>query len=256
MATKLSETATRLLTQAADNRINGYMVPADYDLPAPLRAVRARVAKTLVTLELLEADGGAHRITAAGFAAIGMEQPTDEPTGPIEIEAAIDPATGNAEMVEPEQVTALVEFTPPDVAAIDAMHRDEHPVDVSPAPLPSVCRPVPPPTLRSAAQSALEAFDADTAPGGWMSRMEAAMNALRAALAPSKPQASAEPRAATKKAQVIAMLRAGATLQQIMDATGWQKHTAGAFISIQQKDGATVEKARNDNKELVYTLVG
>jgi len=49
-----------------------------------------------------------------------------------------------------------------------------------------------------------------------------------------KKAAAAKPREGTHKAQVIAMIqpKGGATLDEIMKATGWQKHTVRGFISI------------------------
>ncbi len=48
---------------------------------------------------------------------------------------------------------------------------------------------------------------------------------------------SAKSRAASKKMQVLDMLRAkgGATLDQLMAATGWQRHTCRGFLSIAGK---------------------
>lgn len=83
----------------------------------------------------------------------------------------------------------------------------------------------------------------------------------RAAKAPRKPRATPakaaaekaprEPRTDTKKAKVLAMLQRpeGASLAEIMEATGWQKHTSSAFLTHQRKSGAplvrTVEGDRS-----------
>ena len=56
---------------------------------------------------------------------------------------------------------------------------------------------------------------------------------------PNAPAAkvSAKSRAASKKMQVLDMLRAkdGATLDQLMAATGWQRHTCRGFLSVAGK---------------------
>lgn len=61
---------------------------------------------------------------------------------------------------------------------------------------------------------------------------------------PSAPKAAAKTRDGTKQAQLIAMLRRkeGATIAQIVEATGWQPHTVrGAFAgALKKKLGLTV----------------
>src|SRR5205807_2436268 len=60
-----------------------------------------------------------------------------------------------------------------------------------------------------------------------------------------------------KKAEVIAMMtRAkGATLAEIMEATGWQKHTVRGFVSILgSKGGQTIESSKNAAGERTYKI--
>jgi Protein of unknown function (DUF3489) len=60
-----------------------------------------------------------------------------------------------------------------------------------------------------------------------------------------------------KKADVIAMMtRAkGATLAEIMQATGWQKHTVRGFVSILgSKGGHTIESSKNPAGERTYKI--
>jgi Protein of unknown function (DUF3489) len=72
----------------------------------------------------------------------------------------------------------------------------------------------------------------------------------RASAKPSKaaPDEKPTPRAGTKQAQMIEMLRRpeGATVEQIAAATGWQHHTIRGAISgaLKKKLGLTVEAAR------------
>jgi hypothetical protein len=104
-----------------------------------------------------------------------------------------------------------------------------------------------------------------------------AADAKTAQAAKAKPVKSAKPKAAragrkvaskaagsardgSKKAEVLGLLqrKGGATLQQIMDATGWQAHSVRGFISgaIGKKMGLTVESAKRDNGERVYSIAG
>ncbi len=67
-------------------------------------------------------------------------------------------------------------------------------------------------------------------------------------------------RQGSKKAEVLALLQRknGATLTEIMKATGWQAHSVRGFISgaLGKKMGLTVESARREDGERVYTLAG
>src|SRR5258708_2937688 len=61
-----------------------------------------------------------------------------------------------------------------------------------------------------------------------------------------------------KKAQVIAMMQTqdGVSLQAIMDATGWQKHTVRGFVAgtLGTKMGLKVESFKNAAGERAYRL--
>jgi hypothetical protein len=65
-------------------------------------------------------------------------------------------------------------------------------------------------------------------------------------------------REGSKKAEVLALLQRknGATLTEIMKATGWQAHSVRGFISgaLGKKMGLAVESARREDGERVYTL--
>jgi hypothetical protein len=71
----------------------------------------------------------------------------------------------------------------------------------------------------------------------------------------SKPAAE---RDGSKKAEVIGLLqrKGGATLTQIMKATGWQAHSVRGFISgaLGKKMGLTVESAKREDGERVYSI--
>jgi len=70
--------------------------------------------------------------------------------------------------------------------------------------------------------------------------------------------ASTEPREGSKKARVLALLERakGATLSEIMKATGWQAHSVRGFISgaLGTKMGITVHSAKHEDGERVYSI--
>ena len=60
-----------------------------------------------------------------------------------------------------------------------------------------------------------------------------------------------------KKAEVIAVMTRpkGATLDEIVSATGWQKHTVRGFVSVLGKKGeAKVESSKNPSGERTYKI--
>jgi hypothetical protein len=62
----------------------------------------------------------------------------------------------------------------------------------------------------------------------------------------------------SKKATVLALLRRknGATLGEIMKATGWMAHSVRGFISgaLGKKMGLTMDSVRRDDGERVYSI--
>lgn len=79
-------------------------------------------------------------------------------------------------------------------------------------------------------------------------------NAVTPAHSPGK-----SPRTGTKQAQLIAMLERveGATLEEIIAATGWQAHTVRGAISgsLKKKLGLIVDSEKVDNRRRVYRIV-
>ena len=65
-------------------------------------------------------------------------------------------------------------------------------------------------------------------------------------------------REGSKKAAVLALLRrpVGATLAEIMEATGWQPHSVRGFLSgaVGKRMGLTVASAKREDGERVYQL--
>ena len=69
-------------------------------------------------------------------------------------------------------------------------------------------------------------------------------------------KAAAEPRT-NKKAEVIALMKRakGVTLAEIVEATGWQKHTVRGFVSILgSKGGEKIESDKNAAGERTYRI--
>jgi predicted transcriptional regulator len=82
-------------------------------------------------------------------------------------------------------------------------------------------------------------------------------------VAPAKaPRRARVQKAATearsdKKAEVIAMMKRakGATLAEITEATGWQKHTVRGFVNILgSKGGEKIESTKNAAGERSYRI--
>jgi hypothetical protein len=65
-------------------------------------------------------------------------------------------------------------------------------------------------------------------------------------------------REGSKKAEVLDLMRRpkGATLAEVMKATGWQPHTVRGFVSgtLIKKLGLKVESFRSDEKERCYRI--
>ena len=60
-----------------------------------------------------------------------------------------------------------------------------------------------------------------------------------------------------KKAEVIALMQRakGATLAEILEATGWQKHTVRGFVSILGSQGGhRIESSQNNAGERTYKI--
>ena len=109
-----------------------------------------------------------------------------------------------------------------------------------------------PPEADTGAASAEAGVRAVEAPAPATGADRAAAPAKRKARASAKPgNASADkptPRTGTKQARMIEMLMRpeGATVEQIAEATGWQKHTIRGAISgaLKKKLGLTIEATR------------
>jgi hypothetical protein len=69
--------------------------------------------------------------------------------------------------------------------------------------------------------------------------------------------AAASPRAGTKQALVMEMLCAkkGATLDALIDATGWLPHTTRAALAGLRKRGFSIERTREEGSDSIYRIV-
>ena len=73
----------------------------------------------------------------------------------------------------------------------------------------------------------------------------------------AKARETEGPREGSKTAQVVAMLqrKGGATLAEIMDKMGWQRHTVRGFMAgAMKKAGYTVESFKPDGGERTYRI--
>jgi len=85
------------------------------------------------------------------------------------------------------------------------------------------------------------------------SKAKSAKKAGRATKPATKPKADRT----NKKAEVIAMMKRakGATLPEIMKATGWQPHTVRGFVSILgSKGGEKIDSSKNAAGERTYKI--
>lgn len=103
----------------------------------------------------------------------------------------------------------------------------------------------------------IEPEDANTAPAG-ADDVPSDAPATDTPIAPEAAPDAHTPREGTKQATLIAMLRApgGATIEEIMAATGWQSHTVrGAFAgALKKKLGLEVASEKVEGRGRVYRL--
>ena len=84
-------------------------------------------------------------------------------------------------------------------------------------------------------------------------KAKATKKSARAKKTAAKPKANRT----NRKAEVIAMMKRtkGATLAEIMKATGWQAHTVRGFVSILgSKGGEKIESSKNAAGERTYKI--
>jgi hypothetical protein len=99
------------------------------------------------------------------------------------------------------------------------------------------------------------------------SQKKGAPKAKKSAKVPAPKKAAKAPRSgkqkdaadarSNKKAEVVAMMKRakGVTLAEIVQATGWQKHTVRGFVSILgSKGGEKIESSKNAAGERSYRI--
>lgn len=180
-----------------------------------------------------------YAITPAGLAAIGVDD--DSPYGedvPKDMRAGVDPflieGPDNNPPDEADTVPAGADVVEGAVTA--AADDTAHPTATT-APTRAA--------LRTAAQAVLDAWDDEE---NQRYGLTEAIDGLRAALAGAarthrEPGAPRTPRAGTKQEAVLALLcrTEGATIAQIIDATGWQSHTVRGCLAGLKRKGITVD---------------
>ena len=209
----LSETQSTIVRQAAQHPV-GLVVPPTHLPPGP----RASIARALLNAGLVAraepSDSGASWkldgeviwlcITDAGRRAIG--QPNEDPAPA----AGVASATANATDLPAE----------PPVAPASPRQR---------------------PTLREAAAALIACWHASTE----REPLADAVAALHAALSPTRSQSgtASAPRQGTKQETVLALLRRpeGATIANVVEATGWAQHTVRGFFAGLKTKGHTVK---------------
>ena len=101
----------------------------------------------------------------------------------------------------------------------------------------------------------IEPDEAATAP---KSTIEAPQQDPTPDAAPERASSTRTPRAGTKQAALIAMLRApdGATIEEITTATGWQAHTVRGAIAgaLKKKLGLEVASEKVEGRGRVYRI--
>lgn len=180
-----------------------------------------------------------YAITPAGLAAIGVDD--ESPYGddlPKDVRAGVDPfLIDGPDNTPPDEATGAPTAAEVAVGAATPAADDTARPTATTAPTRG--------TLRTAAQAVLEAWDDEE---NQRYGLTEATDALRTALAGStrmhrEPGTPRAPRAGTKQEAVLGLLRRaeGATIAQIIDATGWQSHTVRGFLAGLKRKGITVE---------------
>lgn len=70
-----------------------------------------------------------------------------------------------------------------------------------------------------------------------------------------KKQAAEKPARATKGGMIMDMLRKGATVKKLMEATGWQSHSVRGYISnLRTKQNVEIKAALDKDGERVFRI--
>lgn len=245
-----------------------------------LAAIRRHADERGCTVEdILEAAAGLldRRMSTDAFRAeLHDDGATDEPVD--------DAATDVAEPDEDAPVAATValagelhetgddeaddagEVAEPETAAvhIDDQHASDHPIAIANA----ASWPTPM-TLRQQLLAACEAAEhwlqaeldrpGETRPDGILRVLRAAIERAQAqprrAATGEQPNEPKAPRADTKQARLIEMLREGASITEMASELGWLRHTChGALAGLKKKQGLEIISDKQASGERVYRL--
>ena len=233
--TKLSDTQRAILTGAAQHGVG--LARAPKTLPA---AARNAVFRSLIKNGLLT------EISAPrDFIALGWRQ-DDDCTW---IAARITEEGLRAVGIAPDEGDVVIDRTPtawPEAALTDGgpeLNHAAHPATLDAQEgQPQATAPTTPRIgLREAAQAMLLAWDASPAQDATDNPISRAIEALRASLG-VRAIIKRTPRQGTKQQLVLDLLGKpeGATIAQVMAATGWAQHTVRGFFAGLKKKGHAI----------------
>ncbi|MDB5412985.1 MAG: hypothetical protein JWR10_1320, partial [Rubritepida sp.] len=231
---KLSDTQSIILSQASHAAL---LATAPANLPAAARQAVVRSMLKNLLLEEMPApaehrdlgwrqdDDGAWvalRITGDGLRAICIEP-----------EAPSDIGTEPRELTDAEEAKELALQQ----EALDAENAAAQVLgEVAPLPAPARART----SLREAAAATVAAWEAQDGLGAALAALQAALGNRATAHPPGAPR---KPREGTKQETVLNLLRRdeGATIANVMEATGWAQHRVRGFFAGLKMKGHAVE---------------
>src|SRR6266705_941769 len=95
---------------------------------------------------------------------------------------------------------------------------------------------------------------------GARTRKARSSSKVRAKAARSRIAGHHQPRANSKQARVLALLRGpnGATIATVMRTTGWQPHTVRGFLAtvVRKKLGLRLESEKTDSERIYRIIAG
>ena len=187
-------------------------------------------------------------IQGLGAPATAPVDKADEGVAPAQ-EASPEPeATAEASAPPAEEIAAPVTPEPASEPIPEAMQ------DGTSEATPEATQDAQQEALASISEQAPDVAPAETEPSNKAGRTKKAPKAPKVAKA---PKSESGPREGSKTAQVVEMLKreGGATLAEIMEKMGWQKHTVRGFMAgAMKKAGYTVESFKPEGGERSYRI--
>ena len=216
----LSDTESSILQQAA-HRSDWLIVSPTHLPPGP----RASIARALLNAGFVAraepADGSLSWKLDGDVIGLSITDAGRHAIGEVSVEPA--PAPGEAPAPAAEAGTAadgMALPAQPPIAPFGPQHRL---------------------TLREAATALLACWHASTEREPLADAVAAVLAALN--LAPRQPSTTRAPRQGIKRELILALLRRpeGATIANVVEATGWAQHTVRGFLAGPKTKGHTVE---------------